>query len=115
PIAGGEAAGPSAAGGEAAGPSAAGTETTDPSTTDRKEEAMADEENPAVPAAETNGAPAEPKGAGVEVLTTTVPEKAAPTSAAPAKPKADQTEQAAPSDGVAGVSALRGLIVYGGV
>ena len=90
-------------------PPIAGAEATDALPIAGKVEAMTDEPEVAVAGAEANGA-------GDVAPPTPAPASAAPVSPAPPKQAATQTDQpAAPSDGIAGTSALRGLIVYGAV
>lgn len=93
-------------------PPIAGAEATDPLPTSRNGESMTDEPEAAVPGAEVNGAGSEVLPAPEAVATKAVVLK----DAAPPTQTDTQTDQeAAPSDGVAGIPALRGLIVYGGV
>ena len=90
-------------------PPIAGAETTHALPIAGEVEAMTDEHEAAVAGAEANGA-------GDAVPPVPAPENAVPVSPVPPKKDATPTDQPAePSDGIAGTSALRGLIVYGGV
>lgn len=90
-------------------PPIAGAEATHALPIAGKVEAMTDEPEAAVAGAEANGA-------GDVAPPTPAQASAAPVSPATPKQAATQTDQpAAPSDGIAGTSALRGLIVYGAV